>query len=97
MSIKARNINGTSSNTCTCGSWLEHWKKFSNGAISYCSEQGCAMVDLVGAHVMKADENDKKWYIIPLCSYHNRQKGHDIDVVVTTEFVPADTKETCGK
>jgi hypothetical protein len=23
------NINGTSDNTCKCGSWLAHWKNYS--------------------------------------------------------------------
>jgi hypothetical protein len=97
MSIKVKNINGISGNTCKCGSWLEHWKKFGNGTIKYCSEQSCAMVDLVGAHVMKADGNDDNWYIIPLCKVHNKLKGQELDIVVSTVFVPANTEETCGK
>jgi hypothetical protein len=99
MSIKAKNINGngTSHNTCKCGSWLEHWKKFGGGAITYCSEQSCVMNDLAGAHVMKAADNDNNWYIIPLCEDHNKMQGQDLEIVVSTVFVPADTKETCGK
>jgi hypothetical protein len=53
------------------------------------------MKDLVGAHVMKADDHDNNWYIIPLCEDHSMQKGHDLEIVVSTVFVPADTKETC--
>jgi hypothetical protein len=97
MPVKVKNINGTTDNTCACGSWLEHWKKFSNVPLEYCSEQSCAMVDLVGAHVMKAYGDDDNWYIIPLCKRHNKLKGQDLDVVVSTVFVPANTKETCEK
>ena len=55
------------------------------------------MKDLVGAHVMKADDNDNNWYIIPLCEDHNKMQGQDLEIVVSTVFVPADPKDTCGK
>ena len=28
--MKVTNINGTSDNTCSCGSWLKHWEKFNS-------------------------------------------------------------------
>ena len=29
MAKVKKNISGTSQNNCNCGSWLEHWEKFS--------------------------------------------------------------------
>jgi len=28
--MKVNNVNGTSDNTCKCGSWLEHWKNLAS-------------------------------------------------------------------
>ena len=40
VGMRVKNINGTSAYTCKCGSWLDHWKKFSGQSLSnYCSEE----------------------------------------------------------
>jgi len=94
--VKLRNINGTSDNTCKCGSWLAHWKKYSGQVITYCPVSGCLERELLGAHVQKDDETDKKWYILPLCQDHNAK----IDSLTVTDglaLVNANVSETCGK
>lgn len=83
---KVINISGTSQNKCSCGSWLEHWKKFSGKSATMCSEKYCIEKDIVGAHVQKL--NDNKWYIIPLCQSHNLT-NEEIEVVDSTVFVSA--------
>lgn len=89
---KIKNINGTSQNKCSCGSWLAHWEKFSKGTTKYCKEKSCTNTDLVGAHVQKADSLDDNWYIIPLCKIHNASSGI---LEVYGPFVSANKKGTC--
>ena len=94
--MTARNINGTTDSHCKCGSWLNHWRKFSGGTALYCSEKNCVEnYSLVGAHVQKPAP-DKNWYIIPLCLSHNSSIT-DLEVSNTTIFVPANKSETCEK
>ena len=95
--MKVTNINGTSDNTCTCGSWLDHWKKYSGSSVqNYCSEKSCITKPDCGAHVQKDSTTDTKWYIIPLCGKHNA-KATSLEVVDSTIFIPANVSETCGK
>lgn len=92
--MRIGNVNGASGNTCTCGSWLKHWEKFSGKPILFCSEKSCTKTELVGAHVQKMTSND--WYIIPLCQEYNKSKD-DLEVVDSTVFVYANRSETCEK
>ena len=95
--MKVININGTSDNTCRCGSWLEHWKKLSGQAVpSYCAEKACTKKPTVGAHVQKDNSTDKGWYIVPLCDEHNRQTK-SLELVDSATLVSANVSLTCGK
>ena len=96
--MRVTNINGTSQNTCNCGSWLEHWKKFSGQAIpSHCPVMSCLQKPEVGAHVQKDNSTDRSWYIIPLCKTHNAETGKSLDVTDSIAFVSANVSQTCGK
>jgi len=97
MSIRVKNINGTSDNTCKCGTWLKHWEKFSGKTAGLCTEIRCQNKAEVGAHVQKSYSSDSSWFIIPLCTAHNNMKGQEIDVMDGTTFISANTKETCNK
>jgi len=93
--MKISNINGTSQTTCSCGSWIKHWEKFSGqNTPSYCPEEGCLNTDLVGAHVRKSGSSDGKWYILPLCNAHNQQAG-ELEVPDFYQLVSANKRETC--
>ena len=94
--MKVRNINGTSSNTCKCASWLKHWGKFSGGTAGLCKEKTCMSTATVGAHVQKSDSTDQNWYIIPLCDSHNKMVGKEIELYGTPTLVSANVSETCG-
>jgi hypothetical protein len=94
--MKIKNINGTSQTRCVCGSWLDHWKKFSGQTVSYCPVTGCLNTDLVGAHVQKANSSDAKWYIYPLCNAHNKSTS-DLEVSDSYNLISANKKETCEK
>ena len=92
--MKAKNIKGTSDNTCNCDSWLDHWKSFGGGSLpAYCSSIGCSGKPEAGAHVQK--ESDNNWYIIPLCNSCNKLSD-SLDVSDATIFVSANTSETCA-
>lgn len=91
-----KNINGTYQAKCVCGSWLNHWKRFSGQTITYCPVIGCMNKDLVGAHVQKAYGMDSRWYIFPLCNAHNQSKN-ELNVSDAYKLVSANKKETCEK
>ena len=61
-----------------------------------CSVNGCLNTADVGAHVQKVRGSDR-WYIIPLCSHHNNQRGSDSVVGNATTFISANKFETCGR
>lgn len=95
--MKVKNIGGTSDNTCTCGSWLEHWKRNGGGTIpKWCQEKSCIKPPTVGAHVQKDSETDRSWYIVPLCDRHNK-KQTELELMTGAVLVSANVKETCGK
>jgi hypothetical protein len=95
--MKVINFNGTSDNSCKCGSWLEHRKKFTGRSIPIiCPEQTCTDKPEVGAHVLKDSSTDKSWYIVPLCKKHNAQTGQSLNIV-DTPLASANVANTCGK
>lgn len=96
--MKVKNINGTSENACKCGSWLDHWKKFSGQSVpNFCPEEKCTQKVEVGAHVQKDVPTDNSWYIYPLCKIHNGKHGESLSVSDVYKLVSANIKETCGK
>jgi hypothetical protein len=95
--MKVKNINGTSQNTCKCGSWLNHWKKFSGQSIIYCPVDNCLEMIEVGAHVQKDSSTDSSWYIIPLCKKHNGETGKALNISDSVMLVSANVSSTCGK
>lgn len=95
--MKVKNVNGTSDNTCTCGSWLAHWKKFSGKEVpKYCAEVKCTNAPEVGAHIQKDSTVDNNWYIIPMCKTHNA-KATELTISDSTILVSANVSQTCGK
>jgi hypothetical protein len=95
--MKVKNINGTSQSSCSCGSWLDHWEKFSGQALpTFCSEEKCMKKPVVGAHVQKDDSDDKGWYIVPLCKTHNGETGKSLIISDFIIFVSANVSKTCG-
>ncbi len=95
--MKVNNINGTSDNSCRCGTWLEHWKKFTGRSLpATCPELTCAQKPEVGAHVQKDSSTDKSWYIVPLCKKHNAETGKSLNIA-DTPLASANVAATCGK
>ncbi len=92
---KIKNAKGTSDQACTCGSWLNHWTRFNETAMSITCATRCLDDATVGGHVQK--EGSAKTYIAPLCDKHNQETGWmEIDES-KTPLVSANVSETCGK
>jgi hypothetical protein len=95
--MRVKNINGTSPNTCRCGSWLDHWKNYSGQPVPpYCPESSCTNPPTVGAHVQKDTAYDNGWYIIPLCQACNGKYGQALNVSDSIGLVSANVSQTCG-
>ncbi len=71
MPYNVKNLNGTSNNRVPCGytSWLDFWEKKSGKKARECA--CCYKNAEVGAHVQKANSDDRSWYIVPLCCHCN--------------------------
>ena len=96
--MRVSNINGISDSACTCGSWLDHWEKFSGQSLTtFCPQVTCVQKPAVGAHVQKDASGDSGWYIVPLCKAHNGKKGQTLDISDNVILVSANVSETCGK
>ena len=98
-SMKVINVNGTSDNTCTCYSWLEHWKKFNTLRRSVppcCHVVRCVRTPTVGVHVQK-EGGDMSWFIVLLCAEHNGKTGQSLELSDLTSLASANVNETCGK
>jgi hypothetical protein len=95
--MKVKNLNGAGNHQCHCGSWFDHWKKFSGQIPCYCSEANCFFLAEVGTHVQKDVPNDLNWYIVPLCGFHNQSKAATLQIRPFLNLVSANINETCGK
>lgn len=94
--MQVTNINGTSDNTCRCGSWLAHWRTFSRQELpALCAEIRCIETPEVGAHVQKAGSSE--WFIIPFCKSHNALQEQALTVVDWVPLVSANVSQTCGR
>jgi hypothetical protein len=96
--LKINNINEKRREICACGSWLNHWKKFSPKPFKrYCPVIGCTEKPEVGALIRKVSSTDERWYITLLCEKHEAQTGKSLDVTDSTILVSANIADTCGK
>jgi hypothetical protein len=97
--MKVTNLNGTSDNTCSCGSWLKHWEKYNSAGSripSRCPACGKGTPD-VGAHVQKYNSTDNAWYIVPLCYSCNKKTSSDVLDIGDCALAPANKSLTCGR
>ena len=89
-----QNIKGTSSRTCACESWKQHWLKYSGESNwpKKCSIVGCNNPAVVGAHVFNIQSKDE--YIIPLCGGCNHRKN-TFEIEKGTKLASANVAKTC--
>ena len=97
-SMKIKNVNEVTDEICACGSWLNHWKKFSGKPVPrFCSVIGCIRRPEVSALIRKDSSSDEDWYITLLCNEHESQIGESLEVSDSTILVPANVTQTCGR
>ena len=96
MIMEVTNINGKVDDTCRCGSWLEHWRKFTWDKRPFCSVVGCRERQTVGVLVQKVYPADGFWYVVPVCPEHSRAHGTLI-IGENYPIVSADVSQTCGQ
>lgn len=93
--MKITNSTGTGERSCSCVSWLDHWKTFSEQEVpTYCPATGCLNKKLVGAHVT-IEGRDGQW-IVPLCGDCNKKTG-TLEYSDSYTPVSANKSETCEK
>ncbi len=90
-----KNKAGTGTRSCACGSWKNHWIKFSGKTWpAKCSVSGCSNEPTLGAHVYNSNVNGEK--IVPMCDSCNKLSG-EFSLRDGTILVSANQSETCGK
>lgn len=92
-----KNKGGTAERSCKCGSWKEHWLRFTGEEWpSWCSVVGCLNTAEVGAHVINP-ASDIEW-IVPFCKDCNGQPTTTVFTLETgVNLVPANQSKTCAK
>src|SRR5437870_7032961 len=95
--MKVKNVKGTSEKSCRCGSWLNHWKRFSGKTVSSICAVACLEDATVGGHVQKEGSSDRATYIIPLCDNHNQETEAMEISESKSPLVSANVSETCGQ
>jgi len=84
--MRIKNVNGSSKVAARppkpYNSWLEYWGHRTGIQLDPARFYRCPSCDrsfkrdvFDGCHVQKADGNDLRWYIVPLCSSCNHREG----------------------
>ena len=99
---KIKNEAGTAQRPkCSCGTWIDHWKKYSKKSPGQCSVAGCNNDATDGAHVTRPAANNEDYkthsYLVPMCRDHNVKHGETFTSKPNCTFVWANVSETCGK
>lgn len=97
MGITVKNLNGTSDRDCACGTWIQHWEKFSGTTAGICARSVCLNTATVGAHVKKSIGDDHAHYIAPMCHACNGKRDAIFNLRDDTRLIPANVAETCAK
>jgi hypothetical protein len=93
--LRIKICNEPIKDSCSCGSWLEHWEKHSKRPALFCSEEGCINTNLVGAFVQKTND-DKNRFLLPLCHTHNTSK-EELEITSSTILIPLNKKNPCDE
>lgn len=56
-------------------SWLAYWEWATKQNAYLCHMMGCTSRATDGAHVQLDTPSDNRWYIVPMCHFHNCQFG----------------------
>ena len=61
--------------------WIRYWENAVGQKAGKCHRVGCNKDATDGAHVILVGEDDRSWYIVPLCHECNCQHGETFYVV----------------
>ena len=88
--VRVKNLHNTTGRTPDgYSSWKEYWEAYTGRKWpTYCDVCGCSREAEVGAHVKKVGVYDNRWYIVPLCAYHNSSYYEDEFLVREEDLVP---------
>lgn len=87
---------------CPCGSWLDHWKKFSKKSPpTKCPVKGCDNKPWLAIQVQIGGQfhssTGLSLRIIPICEDHANEVGNELDIHGETAFVSANLADACEK
>jgi len=89
-----KNKNGTANRSCNCGTWKQHWVRFSKKAWpTTCSVQGCFTMASLGAHVINSSVAGER--IVPMCNSCNGLNSA-FSLKGGVSVPSANTSGTCG-
>jgi len=90
--MEVENINGIQTGDREGPRLLALWEEQSGQPLPfYCAEARCVCESVEGALVQRANTEDNRWYIVPLCREHGALKGQRIMIMNTMPLVPLDT------
>jgi len=95
-----QNKSGTGGRKCPCGSWENHWNKFSGKKFEEqnCANEKCSSKAEHGSHVYNTNFSGAKEWIVPFCAKCNlAEEGKTFTLRDDTIIVNANVGETCGK
>ena len=90
-----KNKHKTTDRKCKCGSWKQHWIKYSlENWPKVCSVDGCNNKATLGAHIFNSDCGERDEYIIPACDSCNKLDDM-FSLKTETILVSANKSKTC--
>ena len=97
--VNVKNIHGTSKERYAnsypkeYNSWIDYWDDKCSYSLHKCA--CCGGRKEVGGHVIKEKcENDRKWYIVPLCNKCNASSNEKYFEVDEGYLVPVSDQDT---
>jgi len=95
-----KNIVGSEQSklSCSCGSWLQHWRNYTGSKRKTCCVLKCQKDAKVGAHVISVDgRHSNHRYIAPMCYTHNHHSNTEhMFIDSRMELVWANKNGTCN-
>lgn len=92
-----KNKKGTSSRSCSCGSWKDHWiKETGKSWPTKCSVEGCNSTPVLGAHIYNTSSTVEGEFIAPFCNSCN-SKAEEFNLKNKISLAYANKKKSCEK
>lgn len=84
-----KNKRGTEDRNCQCGSWKNHWLKFSGKSWpGKCATSGCNNAVKLEVHIYKTSSHVTGKYIVPACDSCDKRTNR-FNLKISAILVPA--------